>query len=165
MTACRGCGLVLPTLDGPVHPYIGATPSCWRLYGRALERAYSDAAHRDALQLVVDAYACQHPGEPSRRAAQSVGIHLVTLCMVIEHGADPRRGTALHRRLVAQWSFPWLLPPAERGALTVADLLDTSGAPEYQLTARAWAESVWEAWEVHHDVVREWIAVLVRLRP
>lgn len=80
-SACPGCGLVLPAHDGPRHAYIGASAACWALYGRALERAYNDPSCREVPQLVVDSYACQHPGEAGRRAAQSVGIHLMTLCL------------------------------------------------------------------------------------
>jgi len=39
-------------------------------------------------QLIVDAYAVQHPGGGDRRAVQSVGIHLMTLAMFIEDGVD-----------------------------------------------------------------------------
>jgi hypothetical protein len=156
--ACPGCGLRLEASAGPVHPYIGASPACWALYGRVLDRAYSDAACRDVLQVVVDTYACQHPGEPGRRSAQSVGIHLMTLCMVLEDGADPREGPKLHRRMVARPAFTWLEPPPERGRVTVAALLDAPSAAAYVDAVWAWARESWRAWQPHHDTVRAWIA-------
>ena len=158
VSACPGCGLRLATSDGPAHPYIGASPACWALYGRALARAYSDPVCREVLQLAVDAYACQHPGEPGRRSAQSVGIHLMTLCMVLEDGADPREGPKLHGRMVARPTFTWLAPPRERGQVTVAALLDAPTRGAYVDAVWAWARDVWRAWQPHHGVARTWIA-------
>ena len=157
-STCPGCGLRLAPSDVPTHPYFGASAACWALYGEALARAYNDPACRDVLQLVVDAYACQHPGEPGRRSAQSVGIHLMTLCMVLEDGADPRDGPKLHRRMVERPSFTWLEPPRERGDVTVAALLGASTSAAYVEVAWAWARATWQAWRAHHDTVRDWIA-------
>lgn len=156
--ACPGCGLSLPLVDGPSHPYIGASPACWAVYGRALERAYSEPACREVLQLVVDAYACQHPGEPGRRSAQSVAIHLMTLCLVLERGADPRDGPRLHRRMVARPALSWLEPPGDRGGVTVRIVVDAATVPEYVDGAWTWARETWRAWSGHHAAVRSWLA-------
>jgi hypothetical protein len=89
-SACPGCGLELPEHDGPTHAYIGASPACWALYG---ELRYPPS-HR----LTVDVYAVQHPGGDERRAIQSVALHLMALCLVLERevatvavakGSDP----------------------------------------------------------------------------
>ena len=156
--ACPGCGARLPPVDAPAHPYIGASTGCWALYGRVLERAYADPVCRDVLQLVVDAYACQHPGEPGRRSAQSVGIHLMTLCMVLEDGADPRDGPRLHKRMVARPAFAWLEPPAHRGAAAAHALAESPTPAAYVDGAWAFARDVWRAWAPHHATVRGWIA-------
>jgi len=158
VTVCPGCGLDLPTCAGASHPYIGAAPACWELYGRVLARAYGDAACRDVLQLAVDAYACQHPGVPGRRSAQSVGLHLATLCMVLEHGADPREGPKLHRSMVSRAAFTWLEPPADRGRVTAADVCDAPTGVAYADAVWAWAEDVWRAWQRHHAAVRGWVS-------
>src|SRR5918992_2105890 len=97
---CPGCGLWLERVDGPKHPYLGASASCLALYGEVLAREYSDPALLSIHQLTVDAYAVQHPGVPDRRTRQSVALHLLTLCLFLERGADPRHGPALHKRLV-----------------------------------------------------------------
>lgn len=26
---CPGCGALVPSSDGPTHPYLGASPGCW----------------------------------------------------------------------------------------------------------------------------------------
>lgn len=158
---CPGCDLELGRLDAPTHPYVGASPACWERYGRVLERAYADSLRREVLQLAVDAYACQHPGVPGRRSAQSVGIHLVTLCMVLEQGTDPRVGPKLHKRMVARPDvFTWLTPPGDRGHRTVLDVLTTDA---YAAAVRAWAQDVWGAWEAHHDTVRSWVSPCLTL--
>ena len=82
----------------------------------------------------------------------------MTLCMVLEDGADPRDGPKLHRRMVARPVFAWLEPPPERGGVTVASLLGSSTGAAYVDTAWAWARETWRAWQAHHDVVRAWIA-------
>jgi hypothetical protein len=155
--SCPGCAVRLAASGGPTHRYIGASPACWALYGRALERAYSDAVCRGVLQLVVDAYACQHPGTPRRRSAQSVGIHLMTLYLVLVCGADPRDGPKLHRRMVSRPAFRWLEPPCERGRLTVASLVDARTAEAYVDAAWRWARDVWCAWDAHHAEVQRWV--------
>lgn len=110
------------------------------------------------LQLVVDAYACQHPGEPGRRSAQSVAIHLMTLCLFLEEGTDPCEGTKLHRRMVSRPAYRWLNPPSDRGQLTITTLLTTCACAAYNDAAWAWARDVWLAWEPHHATVRAWLA-------
>lgn len=162
IAACPGCGLRLAASDGPAHPYYGASPACWAVYGRALARAYSDPAYRDVLQLVVDAYACQHPGQPGRRSTQSVGIHLMMLCMVLEERADPRDGPKLHARMVARPTFTWLEPPPDRGRVTVGAVLDAPTGAAYVDAAWAWARDTWRAWKPHHATVRAWIAASLR---
>ena len=156
---CPGCRAELPPVDGPTHRYIGASPACWAVYGQALERGYSDPACGAVLQLVVDAYACQHPGEPERRSAQSVAIHLMTLSLFLEGRAAPRDGSRLHKRMVeSRQRFEWLEPPGQRGQRTVASVAEAPSAAAYAEAAWAWARDVWHAWEPHHATVRRWLA-------
>ena len=68
---CQGCGLVLPVRTGPTHPYIGACPACWALFGDVLAREYGDPAYFRPHQVTVDTYAVQHPGTPERRSIQA----------------------------------------------------------------------------------------------
>ncbi len=80
---CPDCGALVPhTPHGPVHGYFGASPGCWALYTAMLGHEFGNweaATHR----LSVDTYAVQHPGTSARQAAvNSVGIHLIALCLV-----------------------------------------------------------------------------------
>lgn len=51
------------------------------MLGRELS-LFDPETHR----LSVDCHAAQHPGKPSPQAIQSVGVHLVALCLTLEHG-------------------------------------------------------------------------------
>lgn len=139
---CPGCGLGLPYGDGLAHPYIGASPECWAIFG---------ALRAEGLGPVGDAYAVQHPGLPERRAIQSVGTHLIWLCLLLERSARPDRHATTLRRILAQPpSFVWLSPPAPDAFLTVLDVAERRASPcEY-------TEAVWRAWAPHHDQVRAW---------
>jgi Family of unknown function (DUF5946) len=119
---------------------------------------YADPARMAFHQLVVDAYAVQHPDGEDPRAVRSVGIHLMTLCLFVQRGADPALGTLLHRRMIEMPVFHLLEPPANRGRLTVVDMPVTGSAAAAQGAAYAWASSAWSAWSGHHDTVRRWLA-------
>ncbi len=156
---CPGCGLVLPASDGPTHRYLGASASCWALFGELLAREFGDPAHFRVHQLTVDTYAAQHPGEPDRRTIQSVGLHLMTLCLFLERGADVGEGPALHKRIMAHLPYlRWLEPPQFSGRMTVQDVLKARDLGRHEDLVRAWARDVWDAWAGHHATVREWIA-------
>jgi hypothetical protein len=68
---CPGCRLVLSDHDGPTHPYIGASPACWALYGWLIAREFNNPPYFSVHQMSTDTYAVQHPGVPERRTIQS----------------------------------------------------------------------------------------------
>ena len=49
-------------------------------------------------------------------------------------------------------------PPASIGEITVLHVSETNESAEYGERARLWAESVWEAWFVQQETVRQWAA-------
>ncbi|MEJ5913322.1 DUF5946 family protein [Pseudokineococcus sp. 1T1Z-3] len=120
---CLGCGALLPPLPAQAvapHPYTTAFATCWSAYGQLLAAQYTDPARMLFHQLLVDAYVVQHPGDPTtgerdRRVVQSVGIHLMTLCLFFEHEADPAEGTGLHRRMVARPALASCVGPPTEG--------------------------------------------------
>lgn len=152
---CFSCGAPAPGGDGPTHPYMTSSAGCWGLYGQVLANQYAPG-HRDPglHQTIVDAYACQHPGQPERRAIQSVNSHLVSLYLVYEKGLAATHATAALKRIVEDASlvatFQWLEPPSFQGTLTVADVAAAASASERQRLVRAWGEAVWNAWRVRH---------------
>jgi hypothetical protein len=160
LIACVSCRALVPVVDVPRHRYMTGSPGCWLVYGDVIAHEYSNAVLGRWHQLTVDAYAVQHPGGQDRVARQSVAIHLMSLCAILEHGASvadaPRRlhGWAKQRR-----AFEWLEPPSSLGAVTVADARAAiAGNPErYAATVRRWADAAWKAWEPHHGRVRAWL--------
>jgi hypothetical protein len=176
VVACPQCGAQVPAGDGPVHPYFGAAPGCWALYGAVLARAYEDRRCAQRHQLAVDAYAAQHPGRSDdRRAVQSVAVHLIGLHLALAPATAGRdtagrdtagRDLAPLLRAAADRSveFRALPRPTHLGAITVVDVhaASATGAPDAYLAAvRRWADAVWAAWAAHHAEVGRWAALLL----
>jgi hypothetical protein len=89
------------------------------------------------------------------------------LCWLVEHGGNPgiqqeqRGGRAFHHDRGQKYrQFPFLEPPASRGELTIDSVLKAQNSKEHAERARAWGQSVWEAWSEHHfwarEQVRQW---------
>ena len=154
---CLGCKGRFPDVEGPTHAYMQSTPGCWAAYGRVLAREYQDRRFFAVHRLTVDAYAVQHPGVPSRQSIQSVGVHLVRLCLFLERGLSPEDANdAMLAAAARKAEYFWLEPPASLGAITVADL-EAAADPEAHVAAvRAWAAQMWAVWTPHHATVRGW---------
>jgi hypothetical protein len=155
---CPGCGArVADVEEMRRRPYIGSAPGCFLLYSEVLAREYGDFRYTPAHQLTVDAYAVQHPGVPERRAARSVAIHLVGLCLTLERGRGVAELPLLRQRLApSKRSFPWLEPPASVGELTVVDIHAAATSGAHRSLVDRWAASVWQAWSAYHPQVRAW---------
>ena len=160
LSACFSCGALVPAVDAPMHRYMTGSPGCWLIYGEVIAHEYSDVRYGRWHQFTVDAYAVQHPGGRERVARQSVAIHLMSLCAILERGAPigdaPRR---LHGWADQRRDFAWLAPPTSVGAITVADVHAAlaGDADHYGATLRNWAKAAWGAWRPHHEQVRAWL--------
>jgi hypothetical protein len=156
---CLGCGGHFPETDGPTHRYLGSSPGCWACFGDVLAREYSDLRYHAVHRLTVDAYAVQHPGEPSPQTIRSVALHLMSLCAVLEQGATMHEATGVLQAAARDKErFVWLPPPASMGPMTVADVHKATDPQEHARLVRAWAASAWSAWAVHHEQVRTWLS-------
>ncbi len=161
LKACVGCAALVPDIDGPTHRYIGASPGCWALYGELSEKEAGDFRYMRSHQLTVDAYCAQHPGEASPQAVRSVAVHLVGLHLQLERGLPTEELYVARQRVATlgkqgKLDLRWLEGPASLGAVTILDVLEAKDPAEHSRRARGWAESVWEAWGPHHEVVRRW---------
>lgn len=154
--ACPGCGLELPPVDGPTHRYMTASPACWSAFGELLAADYSSPERQALHQLVVDAYAAQHPGEGLREQVQSVGLHLMTLCLFLEQGADPALGTALHKRMIRRPVFH-RLEPSGRSPITVLHVPLEGSLDDARQAAYEWGKAVWDLYAHEHATVRHWL--------
>jgi hypothetical protein len=109
---CPGCGVVLPAVDGPIHRYMESSPACWAKYGEVLAREYSDPQlMEECHRLTTDAFAVQHPGQPSPQSIQSVAIHLIALHAVLDLGCRmSRRARSYRARRTTCNSNGWIVP-------------------------------------------------------
>ena len=134
-----------------------STPGCWASFGRVLAREYEDQRYLGVHRLTVDSYAVQHPGIPSRQSIQSVGVHLVRLCLFLERALSPEGANdAMLAAAKAKSQYVWLEPPSSLGALTIAEVEATTGVAAHYAAVRAWASQMWEVRSTHHSTVRAW---------
>ena len=163
---CPGCGLSAAASGSAPPPEHNATSGCWERYGALLARSYSDPVRRGVHQMVVDAYAGQHSGGTTRREIQATALCLMTLCLVVEDGADPAAGPALHKQMIAHRpAFHWLQPPPPEQWLTVQDVLAADTARQHLDLVRRWGQQVWQAWALHHETIRQWNTIALTRQP
>lgn len=135
-----------------------SSPGCWAVFGEVLAREYSEPSLFEVHRLTVDSHAVQHPGSTDRQSIQSVGVHLIRLCLFLERGlAAGNANDAMLKVGRNKASFHWLEPPSDPGSTTVADVAKSNSIEEHMDTVKAWGQSAWEAWSIHHDVIRSWI--------
>ena len=153
---CPQCGAVVRAIDGPVHAYVASAPGCWAAFGALRADEMLRFPGSELNNLVVDAYMAQHPGDGmDRRDRQSVFVHLVSLCAVIERGASPPRSPDVLRAVLArQTEFTVLRRARGPGDLTVLSATDATSVENHDARVRAWAGSVWESWREHHPTIR-----------
>lgn len=154
---CMWCKGMFPVGEGPTHEYMESTPGCWAAFGRVLAREYEDQRYFEVHRLTVDAYAVQHPGRPSRQSIQSIGVHLVRLCLFIERDLTPDRANdAMLSAAKHKAQYHWLEVPSSLGQLTVANV-EAASSPERHMSAvKNWAAQMWRVWSPHHATVRLW---------
>ena len=141
-------------MEGPTHRYMASSPGCWAAYGDVLVREYEDASFAGAHRLGVDAYAVQHPDQPSPQSIQSVAVHLIRLCLLLDEGAEIGRANEIMLAATKMKKhFVWLTPPPSRGTITVADLRRAGSAAEHVKLERFWAKVVWKAWSPLSSVI------------
>lgn len=141
MLSSAGCWATFTALNDPQRPLAGATPNA----------------------LTVDAYAAQHPGDPSAQTINSVAIHLMVLYGVLEHGFRPdqalwvRQRPGRRGRVPKHDRFHWLTPPSFGSTLTVADVFRGGSPARRSALAEQWSREVWAAWATaHRPQVEDW---------
>lgn len=154
---CPDCGALFAPSDGAMHAYLGASAGCWAAYGEILAREYSDMAYMRGHQYTVDAYAVQHPGQPERRAIQSVATHLISLYGLFVLERSPADLVQIRQKVAnASVDYHWLTPPDDVGALTVLDVLAAPDAAAHNALVERWARQMWEIWQPHHAQIIAW---------
>ena len=156
-TRCPGCGAVVPDTDGPVHKYVPSAPGCWQTFGDVQADESQRFRYPPAHRMVVDAYMAQHPGDGSdRRDRQSVFVHLVGLCAVLERDWARPYVTRLLSQVLRRrrGDFPILVRTEGPGPLTVLHMVGAEHLDDYERRAREWSMAVWESWNAQHALIQ-----------
>lgn len=153
---CPGCWSVLPPSNGPIHAYMTSSQACWAAFNAVIAREFADPGLMPIHRLTVDAWAVQHPGDGSRRAIQSVGLHLARLWVQLDEGLSGEAANAAMLGFAARKADLPELPARAAYAMTVADVLDAAEPSAHAAVVRQWAESVWTDWADQHDFIRGW---------
>ena len=136
---------------------MGASSACWTQFAEvnaSLPRVGAGPLRR----LVTDAYMVQHPGVPERRAIQSVGLHLVALCLVLEHGFPVDRLSETVALVLARPpAWRWLEPPVPNGISTIGEVWAAAGRGEAAAAIETSVRGVWTSWASWHGVVERWV--------
>jgi hypothetical protein len=153
---CPACGVACEDVEGPTHPYMAAAPGCWAAFGALQAQETARFGYPPVHGLVVDAYAASHGGDGAqRRDRQSVCIHLLALCAVLERGASPTARIALLQRVTTpKRDWPALARPYGVPALDHTHLAGAPDLDDYARRARRWAGAVWAFWAPEHGRVR-----------
>ncbi len=154
---CPGCGAVLDAEEGPTHRYMTSSAACWRRFGDLLAAEYSIEALMPTHRLSVDTYAVQHPGNGSRQAIQSVGLHLARLMIHLGSPKPPKEMNNVMLRLGTRKATLHLLERPERFAMTIADVAPFVGTERHAEMVLAWAQCSWDDWSEHHGYIRDWV--------
>jgi hypothetical protein len=165
LEACPGCGALLPRSPAPSHRYIGASGACWDIYTSLHLGGQPPMQPAPLLELMVDAYAAQHPGVPGPQSIQSVAVHLLALHGVFVQGLAPAQALWARQRALRgkrQDRFVWLEPPVFDGRLTVAAIGQAPEPAARTVLAEKWIRSVWLAWAAPHaPTIAKWYEAYV----
>ena len=151
---CPACGAPL-----------GGRAGCQAAFDELSAASWTSPARGAMHNMLVDAYAMQHP-EEYRRSAKSYIRHLTALGCLLEHPGDERLYWARPTRGEPSAAPPLPSKPAlleARGALTVADVRGVRDDLEYQRVVRVWAASVWAAYAPQHALAHDYLAAVRRM--
>lgn len=107
-------------------------------------------------RLSVDAWAVQHPGDGSRRAIQSVGLHLARLWVQLDQGLAGEAANAAMLTFARRKAELPEMPPRAAYAMTVADVVAAEAPDAHRAAVALWAQAVWADWVDQHDFIRGW---------
>lgn len=155
---CPGCGCTLDQIDGPTHAYMYSTPACWKIFNNLLAAEYESAALMEVHHLSVDAYAVQHPGNGSRQAIQSVGLHLARLAMQYENPHPLEKTKKAMQHFANRKETLIELDPPKSFTMTIADVAPFTGKTLHADKVKLWARSTWNDWQAHHAYILDWIS-------
>ena len=129
---------------------------CKEIFDIIIAREFSDFRYAKFHRLTVDAYSLQHP-DPYMLSAKSFAAHLTGRCCAIEYDNDRNL-----LRILQQWlngkkqiEKPKLLDNV--GSQTISYVVSAGDGTEHAKLVKEWAENVWDAYALYHNLAREWI--------
>jgi hypothetical protein len=153
---CPGCGGQFVPQSGPVHSYMTSSSACWAAFGRVLAAEYANPHLMPVHRLSVDAFAVQHVGNDSRKAVQSVGLHLARLYTQLERGLDHDRANEFMLRAGKRKADLARLEPPSSFTVTVSRVEPFAGTAAHLTAVQDWAQTAWNDWAHVHAYVRRW---------
>jgi hypothetical protein len=145
---CPSCGAPL-----------GGRAGCQAAFDELSARSWTSPGRGVMHNMLVDAYAMQHP-EQYGISAKSYIRHLSALACLIEHPHDDK----LYWMMPTETRGPAIpdKPPLLklRGNITIADVIGIDDDREYQAAMHHWAENVWAAYAPQHGLARAYLSAL-----
>ncbi|MBS0185418.1 MAG: hypothetical protein JSS34_03580 [Proteobacteria bacterium] len=156
--SCAGCKASFSTGDeNSIHPYIGALPECWKMYGNILVKEYENKDYFNVHRITVDAYASQHIGnQEDRRARQSAQVLPIALYLTFEKEENPKKiieFLKVSTKIKRDW--PSLSQIKTPKWITVKDILPAQTAQEHTELVKKWGKSVWDEYSSIHSEIRD----------
>ena len=149
---CPGCGLIVQSADQTPDDRYNASFACRQLYDQlsAFTQSLGDTAF--IHQLVVDSYTAQHFGPKIKPIG--ISFALIGLDLVFEHGYSGKAVQLAHMQIArTRHQWPVFVPPAQKGTLTVMDVVPDLNTENYQDRIYRWGKSVWQQWNLEHEYI------------
>lgn len=159
---CFSCGAKSLNLEGSVHPYMLSDPGCYEMFNEVLEKEYSDFNYAKAHHYTVDAYASQHPGEPTNpKAVNSVGVHLVSLYFLFERNMDITLAADIKMDFSQFHKKHKIISPLKKpsslGDISIFNIWDNENPDRHFELCKEWARCTWNVWKAEHlSMVEQW---------
>lgn len=113
-------------------------------------------------QHAVDAYAVQMADEMTKPIAVVFG--LAGLYLYLEKGFTGRQVQRTHMQMAQRRkTWPRLALPLNRGAITIADVIQHKPGVALDHAIHDWCVSVWEAYRVYHDEIATLLKAVVNI--
>jgi len=104
-------------------------------------------------QHIVDAYTAQTADASTKPIA--IIFSLVGLCLFVEKKYTGKKIQQIHMQMAKNKKvWPAIILPAERGTISVSDVVAIPPGPERDEMIGKWCVSVWDAYQQNHETIR-----------
>lgn len=130
--------------------------ACQELFDIILTKEFSDFRYAKIHRLTVDTYCLQHP-DIYMVSAKSFAAHLTGMCCAMEYGSDTDLLKSLQKWLNGKKHLEKPEMLKHFGELTISHLTGAKNASEHSKQVQEWAENVWKAYSIYHNLAKDWI--------